>query len=132
MDQISEPFFSTIFSLSSHHPYTIPKEYNGKFSQGEIPIHESVSYSDYALKQFFEAAKKRLLPDGKLVVIFSNLSQITEVSKTHPIQEEIEKGGRFHLEKCLTRAVKAASEKTKRDQNWRSSEEVELWILKHQ
>jgi arylsulfatase A-like enzyme len=57
LDQISEPFFSTIFSLSSHHPYTIPKEYNGKFSQGEIPIHESVSYSDYALKQFFEAAR---------------------------------------------------------------------------
>ena len=93
---------------------------------------EAIYYKETLFPDFFEAAKKRLLPDGKLVIIFSNLSQITEVSKTHPIQEEIEKGGRFHLEKCLTRAVKAASEKTKRDQNWRSSEEVELWILKHQ
>jgi len=57
LDHISEPFFSTIFSLSSHHPYTIPEKYNGKFSQGEIPIHESVAYSDYSLKQFFDAAK---------------------------------------------------------------------------
>jgi hypothetical protein len=27
--------------------------------------------------------------------------------------------------------VKAASEKTKRDQHWRAEEEVELWILTH-
>jgi len=57
LDHISEPFFSSIFSLSSHHPYTIPEEHKGKFPRGEIPIHESVSYSDYALKQFFQAAK---------------------------------------------------------------------------
>ncbi|MFT5752383.1 MAG: hypothetical protein ACI86L_001896, partial [Dokdonia sp.] len=30
-----------------------------------------------------------------------------------------------------TRSVKAASDKTTRDQHWRSSEEVELWILTH-
>ena len=33
------------------------------------------------------------------------------------------------MEKYLKKSVKGSSEKTKRDQHWRSSEEVELWIL---
>ena len=58
LDVKSEPFFSTVFTLSSHHPYTIPQQYKNKFPKGEIPIHESVGYSDYALKRFFDEAKK--------------------------------------------------------------------------
>ncbi|MFT5621148.1 MAG: hypothetical protein ACI860_000623 [Chitinophagales bacterium] len=92
---------------------------------------EAIYYKDKLFPEFFAEAKKHLSPDGKLVIIFSNLAQITEVSKSHPIQEEIDKGGRFKLDKSLTRPVKAASDKTKRDQHWRSSEEVELWILTH-
>jgi len=63
------------------------------------------------------------------VLIFSNLAQITNVTKKHPIAKEISKGGRFKLEKCFKKSVKAGSENTKRDQNWRGSEEVELWVL---
>ena len=80
---------------------------------------------------FFEAAKQRLLPDGKLVVIFSNLAQLTKATTKHPVEKELAKGGRFQLEKRLTRAVKKASDKTKREQHWRASEEVELWVLTH-
>lgn len=58
MSQTPAPFFSTIFTISSHNPYTIPERYKGKFSKGNRIIHESISYSDYALSQFFEAAKK--------------------------------------------------------------------------
>ena len=71
------------------------------------------------------------MPDGKLVLIFSNLAQITNVTKDHPIEKELNKGDRFQLEKCYKKSVKAASENTKRDQNWRASEEVELWVLTH-
>ncbi len=89
----------------------------------------AIYYNNTLFPEFFAEAKKRLLPDGKLVVIFSNLAQLTNVTKDHPIEKELAEGGRFKLEKRLTRAVKAASDKTKRDQHWRSSEEVELWIL---
>lgn len=51
------------------------------------------------------------------------------MTKDHPIEKELAEGGRFQLEKYLKKTVKAASEKTKRDQYWRSSEEVELWVL---
>ncbi|MEE9364721.1 MAG: methyltransferase [Cellulophaga sp.] len=90
---------------------------------------EAIYYNEKLFPDFFAEAKKRLLADGKLVVIFSNLGQITNVAKEHPIERELEKGGRFQLEKCFTKSVKAASEKTNRDQHWRSSEVVELWIL---
>lgn len=90
---------------------------------------EAMNYPENLFPEFFTEAKKRLLPDGKLVVIFSNLAQITEVSKNHPIETELAKGGRFKLETCLTRKVKAASNKTMREQNWRTEEEVELWVL---
>ena len=54
----TEPFFSAIFSLSSHHPYTIPPHLHNRFPRGHLPIHESIGYSDHALKMFFETASK--------------------------------------------------------------------------
>ena len=51
------------------------------------------------------------------------------MTNEHPIEKELAEGGRFQLEKCLKKTVKTASKKTKRNQHWRSSEEVELWVL---
>jgi len=90
---------------------------------------ESIYYNKNLFPDFFDGAKKRLLPEGKLVILFSNLAQITNLTKDHPIEKELAEGGRFKLEKYFKKTVKAASEKTKRDQHWRSSEEVELWVL---
>lgn len=53
-----EPFFTSIFTISSHNPYTVPEKYKGKFPKGKTKILESIAYTDYALKQFFESAKK--------------------------------------------------------------------------
>tara|TARA_B100000809_G_scaffold262787_1_gene314565 strand:- start:2775 stop:4679 length:1905 start_codon:yes stop_codon:yes gene_type:complete len=52
-----EPFFSALFTISSHHPYTIPEQHKGKFPKGNLPLHETIGYTDYALKQFFKTAK---------------------------------------------------------------------------
>ncbi|MFN0276455.1 MAG: LTA synthase family protein [Chitinophagales bacterium] len=59
MAEFNEPFYSEIFTISSHHPFKVPKEYVGKFKKGEIPMLEVVAYADYALQQFFEEAKKQ-------------------------------------------------------------------------
>ena len=93
-------------------------------------LDDAIYYNDNLFPEFFEEAKKRLLPEGKVVLLFSNLAQITNVSKEHPIEKELADGARFELDKCIKKGVKEASEKTKRNQNWRSSEEVELWVLK--
>lgn len=59
-DELSKkpsPFFSTIFTLSSHHPYTIPEKYEELIKSGSLPIHKTITYTDYALKKFFKKAQ---------------------------------------------------------------------------
>lgn len=53
------PFHYTFFSLSSHHPYTIPAPHAHRFKEGKLPIERSISYADYALQQFFKEAAKQ-------------------------------------------------------------------------
>ena len=57
LDKQKTPFFSTVFTVSSHEPYIIPDKYKNKFREGEIPMHKCAEYTDYALKRFFDAAK---------------------------------------------------------------------------
>ncbi|AWH85551.1 sulfatase [Flavobacterium album] len=58
LDQKKQPFFGTIFTVSSHEPYVVPEKYAGNFPKGTVPMHQAVGYTDYAFKKFFEAAKK--------------------------------------------------------------------------
>lgn len=53
----SKPFFLTVFTASSHEPFPIPDKYKSTFTRGEIPMHKSISYSDHAIKQYFEKVK---------------------------------------------------------------------------
>jgi methylase of polypeptide subunit release factors len=91
----------------------------------------AIYYDEDLFPRFFEEAKKHLKPNGRLVLLFSNLAQITEVTTDHPIKDELEKGGRFEKELFRQQEVKQASKKTRRDQSWRATEKVELWVLKH-
>ncbi len=58
LDEKQQPFLATIFSVSSHEPYRVPDQYKGVFPATENPMHQVMGYSDHALKQFFEKAKK--------------------------------------------------------------------------
>ncbi len=53
-----KPFFASIFTLSSHHPYTIPSQHKDRFPKGKLEIHESLGYADLALQKFYESAQK--------------------------------------------------------------------------
>ncbi|NPA45004.1 MAG: sulfatase-like hydrolase/transferase [Chlorobi bacterium] len=58
INKMKEPFHTTLFSASSHHPFKVPEKYNGKFKKGTLPIHIPIQYTDMALKKFFETASK--------------------------------------------------------------------------
>lgn len=94
-------------------------------------LDKAIYYQENIFPEFFAEAKKRLLPDGKLLFLFSNLAQLTELTKEHPVEKELAEGNRFKLERKFTKSVRAASMKTKRNQHWRESEKVELWELTH-
>jgi membrane-anchored protein YejM (alkaline phosphatase superfamily) len=54
LGQQSEPFVSGIFTLSSHHPFIMPKGFENVFSGGKHPLQGLIAYTDHALKCFFE------------------------------------------------------------------------------
>jgi phosphoglycerol transferase MdoB-like AlkP superfamily enzyme len=64
-----EPFISSFFSLSSHHPYAIPDRLTGKFKEGPHPIYKAVHYADYSLGKFFEKASEQPWFNNTLFVI---------------------------------------------------------------
>lgn len=60
LNKIEEPFLSTFFSISSHHPYTLPENYikNNFKKDQHIGMLETIKYSDDALKNFFSIVKQ--------------------------------------------------------------------------
>lgn len=69
LNHFKQPFFTSLFSISSHNPYTIPKKYQGKFPKGTTNIQESIAYTDFALRQFFKSAQKQNWYNNTLFVI---------------------------------------------------------------
>lgn len=69
MSDMPEPFMTAVFTASSHHPFKVPKRYEGLFPKGTQPIHPCIGYSDYALRQFFAYAQTQPWYDHTLFVI---------------------------------------------------------------
>ncbi len=99
-------------------------------SHDSVGVDRAIYYDANLFPRFFAEAKNHLTNEGRVVLLFSNLAQITKVSGCHPIEAELSEGGRFEKELFIQSKVSKASKKTRRNQNWRSSEMVELWVLK--
>ncbi len=72
LDAKKNPFMATMFSASSHHPFKIPEKYQGKFKKGPLEIHEPIGYTDFALKKFFETAKKMSWYQNTIFVVVAD------------------------------------------------------------
>jgi len=94
----------------------------------EEGIDKAMYYEEDLFPRFFEEAQKHLTPEGKIVLIFSNLAQVVDKESTHPIIEELQKHNRYRKELHLKRDVRASSRRTKRRDS-RDNEKVELWVL---
>ena len=66
---LTEPFIASIFTLSSHHPYSIPDEHRPHMPVGDSPIAASIAYADLSLSRFFEAAQQQSWYENTLFVI---------------------------------------------------------------
>ena len=69
IDGMRKPFFATLFSLSSHEPFKVPKKYENKYPTGKIDMHQVVGYTDDALRKFFDSAKNQNWFENTLFVI---------------------------------------------------------------
>jgi phosphoglycerol transferase MdoB-like AlkP superfamily enzyme len=81
LNTMQQPFFTTIFSVSSHHPFEIPERYTSVFPEGKMPLHKCVRYTDNSLRLFFEKAKQQPWFKNTLFVITADHS-------TSPVHEE--------------------------------------------
>lgn len=70
-----EPFFSTIFTISTHPPYTLPAEWEAILPEGELEMHQNVLYVDRMLEEFFEAARREPWFENTLFVITGDHTQ---------------------------------------------------------
>ena len=83
LNEKQEPFFATIFSVSSHHPFAIPKEYENEFPKGSQPIHQCIGYTDMALRKFFETAKRMPWFENTLFVFVADHTNQLTYPKSH-------------------------------------------------
>lgn len=67
-----EPFLSVFFTISSHHPYTVPERYAGQFPEGPFPNLPAVGYTDFALSTFFEQVKSEPWYENTIFVIVAD------------------------------------------------------------
>ena len=77
LNNFKQPFFTTLFTVSSHAPFTIPEKYKNKFPKGTTEIHESIAYTDFALKEFFKTAEKMPWYENTIFVITSDHTSST-------------------------------------------------------
>ncbi len=59
MSEMKQPFVTSVFTASSHPPFAMPERYKERFPQTDPRIFACISYSDNALRLFFEKAKKQ-------------------------------------------------------------------------
>lgn len=74
LSTFEQPFMSGVFTLSSHHPYTMQPGHENDFVDGPHPLCKVVMYSDNALRKFFDAARKTDWYENTIFVITADHS----------------------------------------------------------
>lgn len=69
LTDMPQPFMASLFTLSSHHPFNVPDKYKGRFPKGTAPIHQTIGYTDNALREFFATARKQPWYNNTIFVI---------------------------------------------------------------
>jgi len=73
ISKMKAPFFTVLFTLSSHQPYLVPGSEKEKFpEQSEHPILKSITYTDHALSDFFRMAQGQPWYDQTLFVLVAD------------------------------------------------------------
>lgn len=95
---------------------------NPPWMKGEVgrTLDLAMYFQDGFFERFFAQALERLATGGRVVIVFSNIIELSQPGVPHPIQTELERG-RFTLVEKLTRRVKPLRRRTR--------EKVEIWEL---
>jgi phosphoglycerol transferase MdoB-like AlkP superfamily enzyme len=77
LDQTPSPVLLSVFTLSSHNPYWIPPELRSQFQRRSDDIDQSMGYTDYSIRKFFETASKKPWFNKTIFVITGDHIHVT-------------------------------------------------------
>lgn len=102
--------------------------FNPPWVQGvvESPLDRALVFDGDLFERFFEQALARLAPDGRVVLVFSNVIELVQPDVGHPIAAELARG-RFREVQVLRRRVQGTL--TPDGKKRRTREKVEVWEL---
>jgi phosphoglycerol transferase MdoB-like AlkP superfamily enzyme len=83
---LAEPFFTTIFTLSSHHPYAIPKDFEPLIPRDELPQLRAIRYADMALQNYFDEARKQpWFKNTLFVLVADHTAKVVDPDYNNPV-----------------------------------------------
>ena len=100
-----EPFFSTVFTLSSHEPYDIPVKPKFAGTDEATKFKNSFYYTDEAIGKFVAAAKKEIWWQNTLVVL------VADHGHRLPNNDQNDAPGKFRIPFILTGGALAIQNK---------------------
>ena len=77
LDTYDNRFVATVFTITSHHPFIVPSDYDAKLPKGDFPMQHTVAYTDMALQKFFDKISKSKWYDRTLFVITADHTNFT-------------------------------------------------------
>ena len=80
MSQMKEPFITSVFTASSHHPYAVPERYKDIYKdEPDDPnvLCKCIRYVDNALRLFFETAEKQPWYKNTIFVLTADHTNLT-------------------------------------------------------
>nr|WP_234462464.1 LTA synthase family protein [Adhaeribacter terrigena] len=91
-----QPFFTTIFTLSSHEPYDVPMKTRFAGDDEANKFRNSMHYTDKAVGNFIEEAKKQPWWQNTLIVL------VADHGHTLPNYVDYDSKAKFHIPLILT------------------------------
>lgn len=88
LDGFPQPFAAAVFTLSSHHPFVIPRQYEGKFPKGSLPIHQCIGYTDHSLRLFFNRVKESSWYKNTLFVLVADHGSYSQINPRYQSHTE--------------------------------------------
>jgi phosphoglycerol transferase MdoB-like AlkP superfamily enzyme len=81
LNDFEKPFVSVLFSLSSHHPFSVPAVFEEHFKGGPVPLQRCIQYGDHSLRLFFEKASRMPWYNNTLFVITADHTSLSQFNK---------------------------------------------------
>lgn len=106
MEELQEPFYSFVISLSNHHPYIMLDKYDfiellpedeGTLAGNYL---NSAAYTDYALGKYLDALKENGLYDKSIIAIYGDHSGLVNNEETNQVMERM-LGKKYDFEEAL-------------------------------